>query len=60
MGQGGALRRPATCAQVDHSSPRTTELYNRSEDEVSLDEYERVGIRLSALSGGFPHAHFDA
>jgi hypothetical protein len=25
-------------------SPRTTELYNRTEDEVTLDEIERIRI----------------
>lgn len=27
-----------------HSSPRTTKLYDRRNDEASLDEYEKVGI----------------
>ena len=27
-----------------HSSPRTTELYDRRDEEVALEEYERVGI----------------
>jgi hypothetical protein len=27
-----------------HSSPRTTELYDRHDEEVALEEYERVGI----------------
>lgn len=33
-------------AQVmaNHSSPRTTKLYDRRNDETSLDEYEKVGI----------------
>jgi site-specific recombinase XerD len=31
-------------AMANHSSPRTTKLYDRRSDEVSLDEYERVGI----------------
>lgn len=31
-------------AMAAHSSPRTTELYDRRDEEVSLDEYERVGI----------------
>jgi integrase len=33
-------------AQVmaNHSSPRTTKLYDRRNDEASLDEYEKVGI----------------
>jgi site-specific recombinase XerD len=29
---------------ANHSSPRTTKLYDRREDEASLDEYERIGI----------------
>ena len=29
---------------ANHSSPRTTKLYDRHADEISLDEYERVGI----------------
>jgi site-specific recombinase XerD len=31
-------------AMAAHSSPRTTELYDRRDEEVSLDEYEKVGI----------------
>jgi len=31
-------------AMANHSSPRTTKLYDRRADEVSLDEYEKVGI----------------
>lgn len=31
-------------AMAGHSSPRTTKLYDRRGDELSLDEYERVGI----------------
>jgi site-specific recombinase XerD len=31
-------------AMANHSSPRTTKLYDRRGDEVSLDEYQRVGI----------------
>jgi integrase len=33
-------------AQVmaNHSSPRTTKLYDRRSDETSLDKYEKVGI----------------
>jgi hypothetical protein len=29
---------------ANHSSPRTTKLYDPRNDETSLDEYERVGI----------------
>ena len=31
-------------AMANHSSPRTTKLYDRRNDEASLDEYERIGI----------------
>ncbi len=31
-------------AMANHSSPRTTKLYDRRADEMSLDEYEKVGI----------------
>jgi site-specific recombinase XerD len=31
-------------AMAAHSSPRTTELYDRRADEITLDEYEKVGI----------------
>ena len=31
-------------AMANYSSPRTTKLYDRRNDETSLDEYERVGI----------------
>jgi len=29
---------------ANHSSPRTTKLYDRRSDETSRDEYEKVGI----------------
>ena len=31
-------------AMAAHSSARTTQLYDRRDEEVSLDEYEKVGI----------------
>ena len=31
-------------AMANHSSPRTTKRYDRRNDELALDEYERVGI----------------
>lgn len=31
-------------SMADHSSTRTTELYDRRSDEVSLDEFERIAI----------------
>jgi site-specific recombinase XerD len=39
---GGTLEKAQ--AMANHSSPRTTKLYDRRNDEASLDEYERVGI----------------
>ena len=39
---GGTLEHAQEMA--NHSSPRTTKLYDRRSDETSLDEYERVGI----------------
>lgn len=39
---GGTLEHAQ--AMANHSSPRTTKLYDRRGDEISLDEYERVGI----------------
>ena len=38
----GTLEHAQTMA--NHSSPRTTKLYDRRNDETSLDEYEKVGI----------------
>lgn len=39
---GGTLENAQQMA--NHSSPRTTKLYDRRNDEASLDEYEKVGI----------------
>lgn len=39
---GGTLEKAA--AMANHSSTRTTQLYDRRSDEVSLDEVERVSI----------------
>jgi integrase len=39
---GGTLEKAATMA--NHASTRTTQLYDRRADEVTLDEVERVGI----------------
>jgi integrase len=30
---------------ANHESPRTTKLYDRRQDEISLDEVERIAIR---------------
>jgi integrase len=29
---------------ANHESPRTTKLYDRRQDEISLDEVEKIGI----------------
>jgi integrase/recombinase XerC len=39
---GGTLESAA--AMANHASTRTTQLYDRRSDEVTLDEVERVGI----------------
>jgi integrase/recombinase XerC len=39
---GGTLERAATMA--NHASTRTTQLYDRRRDDVSLDEVERILI----------------
>jgi hypothetical protein len=38
----GTLEKAAAIA--NHASTRTTQLYNRGRDEVSLDEVERIAI----------------
>jgi len=37
---GGTLEN----AQAMHESPRTTKLYDRTGDEITLDEVERIAI----------------
>jgi site-specific recombinase XerD len=39
---GGTLEKAASMA--NHASTRTTQLYDRRSDEITLDEVERVGI----------------
>jgi hypothetical protein len=39
---GGVLEKAS--AMANHASTRTTQLYDRRRDEMSLDEVERVGI----------------
>jgi hypothetical protein len=42
MKNGGKLE---TAQQIaNHESPRTTKLYDRREEEISLDEVERIAI----------------
>jgi hypothetical protein len=40
---GGTPKRQG-CGDGHHASTRTTRLYDRRRDEVSLDEIERIGI----------------
>jgi|GEM_PF-2935135 hypothetical protein len=35
---------PIGAADCGHESPRTTKLYDRRQEEISLDEVERIGI----------------
>lgn len=39
---GGTLENAAAIAA--HESPRTTKLYDRADDEITLDEVERIAI----------------
>jgi len=39
---GGTLEKAQTMAA--HESPRTTKLYDRTSDEITLDEVERIAI----------------
>jgi integrase/recombinase XerD len=39
---GGTLEKAQAIAA--HESPRTTKLYDRTSDEITLDEIERIGI----------------
>ena len=39
---GGTLEHAQAIAA--HESPRTTKLYDRTTDEITLDEIERIGI----------------
>jgi integrase len=39
---GGSLEKAAPMA--NHATTRTTELYDRRRDELTLDEVERIGI----------------
>jgi predicted phage-related endonuclease len=41
-----ALRLETAQQIANHESPRTTKLYGRREEEISLDEVERIAIQL--------------
>ena len=40
--EGGTIENAQTIA--DHESPRTTKLYDRTSDQITLDEIERIVI----------------
>jgi integrase/recombinase XerD len=42
LGNGGTIENAAAIA--NHESPRTTKLYDRTGDEITLDEVERIAI----------------
>jgi hypothetical protein len=42
MQNGGTLEHAQQIAA--HESPRTTKLYDRTQDQISLDEVERIRI----------------
>ena len=42
MKNGGSLEHAQQIA--NHASPRTTKLYDRRQDEISLDEVEKIAI----------------
>jgi integrase len=42
LGAGGTLENAQ--AMAAHESPRTTKLYDRTGDEITLDEVERISI----------------
>ena len=44
---GGTLENAQ--AMAAHESPRTTKLYDRTGDEITLDEVERIAIRARGL-----------
>jgi integrase/recombinase XerD len=43
LANGGTLENAQ--AMADHASPRTTQLYDRTGDEITLDEVERIAIK---------------
>ena len=42
LANGGTLENAQ--AMADHASPRTTQLYDRTGDEITVDEVERIAI----------------
>jgi hypothetical protein len=41
---GSTLEHAQTIAIANHESPRTTKLYDRTREELSLDEMEKIKI----------------
>jgi hypothetical protein len=50
---GGTLENAQ--AMAAHESPRTTKLYDRTGDEITLDEVERITIRRPLPAIEFGH-----
>jgi len=44
---------------ANHESPRTTKLYDRRQDEISLDETERITIKKTLVTDIFDDHHED-
>jgi integrase/recombinase XerD len=42
LDNGGSLE--SAQAMAPHESPRTTKLYDRADDQITLDEVEKIGI----------------
>jgi integrase/recombinase XerD len=47
LNAGGTLENAQ--AMAAHESPRTTKLYDRTGDEITLDEVERIAITYGIL-----------
>jgi site-specific recombinase XerD len=43
LDNGGSLQNAQ--AMAAHESPRSTKLYDRTDDQITLDEVEKIGIR---------------
>jgi hypothetical protein len=56
LDNGGSLENAH--AMAAHESPRTTKLYDRTDDQITLDEVEKIGIwkRVQKFSVFIPTA----
>ena len=52
---GGTIEHAQQIA--NHESPKTTKLYDRTSDQIDLDEIERIRIGSSCVSGGYSKMH---